>query len=262
MSYSLFEVLNSKKPFFNKNKLKGIPRLQAHRGYWQSQNSENVLRENTLEAFENASLHGYEGFECDIHLSKDGVPVVYHDVSLKRLHGIDELIKNCLFQELQKLGVSSLQQILQSPKVPKFINVEIKSKNVIKFDLEIKVIQIIQKYGSQKNIIVSSFNPLSLWVLRMLAPEIPRALLVSGELDKDNSEILRRLRLYFLAKPHMLNLDGNSISPAEVKALVERGYNISLWTINQRPLAQEYLKAGAFSIITDKILETDLPKMT
>lgn len=253
MPYSLFEILRKKKVFFQSYSIKNIPRLQAHRGYWQGQGSEN-----TLEAFVNARIQGYQGFECDVHLSKDGHPVVYHDVSLQRMHGINKLVKNCSLQELQGIGISSLQQILLSPDVPPFINIEIKSKNIFKFELEVKVIQAIQKYGSKKNIIVSSFNPLSLWILRMLAPEIPRALLVSGELDHDNSELLRRLRLYSLAKPHMLNLDSKSISSLEVKDLVQRGFKISLWTVNKKPLAQEYLEAGAFSIITDKILEAEL----
>ncbi len=253
MSYSLFKTLNEKQVFAVKDLVKEVPRLQSHRGYWQ-----NEERENTLAAFKQAKLKGYQGFECDIHLSKDGVPVVYHDVSLKRMHGLDKLVKDCNWLDLQKLGISSLQEILQNTDVPKFINIEIKSKNKFKFELELKVIQVIQRYGSLKGIIVSSFNPLSLWIFRMLAPEIPRALLVSGELDNDNSEILRRLKLYFLAKPQMLNLDCNSISALEVRTLVEKGFNISLWTVNKKPLAQEYLEAGAFSIITDEILETDL----
>jgi glycerophosphoryl diester phosphodiesterase len=40
--------------------------------------------ENSLAAFRAAIQHGY-GIECDLRLSHDGVPVVFHDASLERL---------------------------------------------------------------------------------------------------------------------------------------------------------------------------------
>jgi glycerophosphoryl diester phosphodiesterase len=55
----------------------------AHRGLHDG----NRLRwENTLPAFEAAASAGY-AIECDVVLASDGVPMVFHDMKLKRLTG-------------------------------------------------------------------------------------------------------------------------------------------------------------------------------
>ncbi|MHB2265098.1 glycerophosphodiester phosphodiesterase [Aliihoeflea sp. PC F10.4] len=57
----------------------------AHRGFHDL----NKTRwENTLSAFRAAIDHDY-AIECDVHLSSDGVPVVFHDDDLKRLAGME-----------------------------------------------------------------------------------------------------------------------------------------------------------------------------
>ena len=59
----------------------------AHRGYHDL----NKTRwENTLSAFAAAVERGF-AIECDVHLSADGVPVVFHDDDLKRLTGTEGL---------------------------------------------------------------------------------------------------------------------------------------------------------------------------
>ena len=51
----------------------------AHRGF------SSRYPENTLLAFERALDLGADGAEFDVQLSKDGVPVVFHDESLQRI---------------------------------------------------------------------------------------------------------------------------------------------------------------------------------
>ncbi|GAB4098301.1 glycerophosphodiester phosphodiesterase [Sinomonas halotolerans] len=59
----------------------GRPALIAHRG-------ETLLEpENTIPAFEAAVAAGADLIEIDVKLSRDGVPVVFHDDSLARMAG-------------------------------------------------------------------------------------------------------------------------------------------------------------------------------
>ncbi len=55
----------------------------AHRGHGQ-------FPENSIAAFRAAIHEGYKGIEMDIRLSKDGVPIIFHDANAQRL-----LHKNC-----------------------------------------------------------------------------------------------------------------------------------------------------------------------
>ena len=67
-----------------KNKLDWlIARPIAHRGL---HDGNRLVWENTLSAFADAMKHNY-AIECDVHLTKDGVPIVFHDGDLKRLTG-------------------------------------------------------------------------------------------------------------------------------------------------------------------------------
>ena len=59
----------------------------AHRGLHN-----NKLIENTIPAFKEAIKEKYP-IELDIHLLKDKEIVVFHDDNLKRLVGIDKIIK-------------------------------------------------------------------------------------------------------------------------------------------------------------------------
>ncbi len=50
----------------------------AHRG------GAKLAPENTIAAFDEGLAHGSDGIECDVHLSRDGIPVVIHDATLDR----------------------------------------------------------------------------------------------------------------------------------------------------------------------------------
>jgi glycerophosphoryl diester phosphodiesterase len=56
----------------------GRPLVFAHRG------GAALAPENTVVAFEGGLSHGADGMELDVHLSRDGVPVVIHDGKVDR----------------------------------------------------------------------------------------------------------------------------------------------------------------------------------
>ena len=76
-------------------------KIFAHRG------ASGYAPENTLEAFALAQQQGADGIELDVQLSKDGVPVVFHDESLKRVSGHAGMIKDFTLEELKRIPVSN-----------------------------------------------------------------------------------------------------------------------------------------------------------
>ncbi len=73
----------------------------AHRGYHDL----NKTRwENTLSAFEAAAAKGF-AIECDVHLSADGVPVIFHDHDLVRLAGRDGFVWQRTAAEMGALSI-------------------------------------------------------------------------------------------------------------------------------------------------------------
>ena len=83
-----------------------IPERIAHRGFSAE------APENTMAAFRLAEQKGYQMFECDVQLSSDGVPVIFHDETVERTTTGQGLLQDHSFAELQALGVNSLAEVL------------------------------------------------------------------------------------------------------------------------------------------------------
>jgi glycerophosphoryl diester phosphodiesterase len=72
-----------------------FPQLVAHRGYPLH------YPENTIVGIEAAIRAGAKYIEVDVQLSRDRVPVLFHDRSLKRICGADGAVHEYIFSQLQ-----------------------------------------------------------------------------------------------------------------------------------------------------------------
>ena len=71
----------------------------AHRGLHDER-----IPENSLAAFRAAAEAGY-AIELDVQLSRDGVPMVFHDATLARVCGIDRRLSELDAAELEKISL-------------------------------------------------------------------------------------------------------------------------------------------------------------
>src|SRR5689334_22504376 len=83
------------------------PLIIGHRG------APVVALENTLPAFEAAIAAGADGIEFDVRLSSDGVPMIIHDDTLKRTHGVRRRVAELSGDELRGFGVPSLREFFE-----------------------------------------------------------------------------------------------------------------------------------------------------
>lgn len=77
-----------------------LPELCAHRGFAAE------YPENTLVAVEAAIAAGARAVEIDVQLSRDGVPVLFHDRNLQRMCGVNGAIHERTLAELSALSAS------------------------------------------------------------------------------------------------------------------------------------------------------------
>jgi glycerophosphoryl diester phosphodiesterase len=158
----------------------------AHRGYHDL----NKLRwENTLSAFQAAIDRNY-AIECDVHLSADGVPIVFHDDELKRLAGVEGFIYDKTAAELSTLRIGgtdehppTLAELLQltAGRVP--LVIELKGIEGKDDGLVGKVGEQLQAYDGQAAIM--SFDH---WLIRQFAqqaPGVPAGLTACGKEEAD-----------------------------------------------------------------------------
>ncbi len=64
------------------------------------------MPENTLQGLQFAQALGVDALECDLHLAKDGVPVVHHDATLERCTDGQGPVRAQTSQELGRLSAS------------------------------------------------------------------------------------------------------------------------------------------------------------
>ncbi|GGU43074.1 glycerophosphodiester phosphodiesterase [Streptomyces lavendofoliae] len=76
------------------------------------------VRENTLASLRSAFARGADAVEIDVRLTRDGVPVLLHDDSLKRLWGADLPLERVTLDRLRALtgpeGVPTLGEALEA----------------------------------------------------------------------------------------------------------------------------------------------------
>lgn len=78
--------------------LEPLPRVVAHRG------DSHHYPENTLEAFRSAVQMGVDVIETDVHLSKDGKIVIWHDPTLERNTNGSGKVEDHSLEELKNLN--------------------------------------------------------------------------------------------------------------------------------------------------------------
>ena len=116
----------------------------AHRGLYDSK-----IKENTIEAFDNAFKNGYQGIEFDVRLTKDKIPVILHDSFLSRVFEKKGLLRNFTYQELRNKNID----------IPKLEDVINRYQNKVMI-IELKEKIDITKYleNPKNNYYISSFN--------------------------------------------------------------------------------------------------------
>ena len=155
-------------------------KLFAHRGLHDNKSG---APENSMPAFRKAVEKGY-GIELDVQLSSDGVPVIFHDLDLARACGVQGLVRERTYEELQTLRlfgseekIPALKDFLEmvDGRVP--LIVEFKSE-----DSDLTLCRVIAPMlrAYKGAYCIESFNPLVLLWYRIHQPKVMRGQLSDG----------------------------------------------------------------------------------
>jgi glycerophosphoryl diester phosphodiesterase len=164
----------------NADWIKDIP--VAHRGY-HDQNKK--VWENTLSAFSRAVEAGF-AIECDIQLSSDSVPMVFHDHTLERLCGIAGDVREKSAAELGLLSVGGtgdkvprLRQMLDLVKGKVPLVIELKGRTEEDDDgFAEAVLEVLEGY--QGKVALMSFDHHLLFALKRAGSPFPVGLTAEG----------------------------------------------------------------------------------
>jgi len=297
--------------------------LLAHRG---CMHQDLDIAENSLDSLQYALTHGVNGVELDVILSLDGELMVFHDThTMERV--CDHRLKSdgsgerlCL--KSSRIAEMTRKQIQESfryrkgteehfiPTLSQFLDVMFKENSVGEMKKKIvmievkeygkrskeiarKVVQVYEQYPFLfKQSVVASFNPIVLYMVRQMNPDIVTNLLVrkgmfaslnqytkaSGAKEEEKPTLKQQIQSwisnskiqtidYLLYRsmiswvPHFIgagvigihNELANDLS--FVQSLQKRGYVVNVWTVNSPTQKRALEQLGGIAITSDYLFD-------
>lgn len=206
-------------------------------------------RENTIESFEGAIEAKADGIELDIHLTKDNNLAVIHDHNTKRTTGIDGIVEQLTMDELKSIDnqIPTLEEVFEHFKDQIVYDIEIKEKPFVFSSISQRLFEVIKRYKLENNVMISSFNPFSIINFKKICKTIPTALIydnVSGV-----PKPMRHGEGRIICNPYFLK-PGVNVAKKQLKRSKKI---ISVWCVDTKEEASEFLSMGAKIIISNKV---------
>lgn len=170
----------------------------AHRGL---HNNKSEAPENSMAAFQKAVQAGF-GIEMDVQLTKDLIPVVFHDESLKRVCGVPGNVRDYTFEELQQFPLCGSQERI--PKFQDFLNLV---HGQVPLIIEIKIHEDVDKVCTAVDQILNpyqgvycmeSFNSYAVNWYHKNRPEVIRGQLSSNFRKEGIKESMAHILVHYL----------------------------------------------------------------
>ena len=236
--------------------------LLTHRGFGKR----GVIPENTMEAFNASYKRGFTGHELDVRITKDGTVVIFHGPGLETTTEGRGLVENKTYAEIMQYNCGNYLEIKNKNKfiIPTldeylkrygkkiFTNIEIKREwNNVKPGLEKSVIDLVKKYNCEKNVLISSFNLLSIFYIRKNFPWIRAGALI----DRDRLAALWIPLCIKLLKPDSIHIHSkmNRNMKKCIAYIKKNDCGVVLWGVNEKADLSMFLEYGADIMITDNM---------
>ncbi|WP_168138628.1 glycerophosphodiester phosphodiesterase [Salinimicrobium oceani] len=247
--------------------------------------------DNTLEGFLNALSLGADGIEMDLVLSRDRKVVISHEPymdagymfkpngkNIRRNEERDLLLFKMDYEQIRKFKIKSAPdpesfENIQKPKtkplleeVIQVIENEVKAQRIAPptYHLELKsevseynisqplpeefmsvIMQVIEAFPISHRVFISSFDPVLLNLFNENNSPLKISYLIAGG---SIPEELQKLHIKPEAiAPHFSLMQEQS----EVLNLLEQGYMIFSWTVNEEKMINKMIDLGVTGIITD-----------
>lgn len=212
--------------------------------------------ENTIDSIRLASQLNLDVIEIDIQFTKDGIPVLFHDETMKRLAGLTTRIQECTFLDLKQLDlrqkfngkhkmakICSLEECLEAVQQKTFLNIEIKNfQKVSEFNLN-HLDSIISKFDIHQNITISCFDIELLKSIKKLNKKLNVSLL------HQSSWNMQDLTQYVdLLKPISIHTNQQNLNHIQIN---NSHIPIFVYTVNDKKTLQNVIENGASGIFTD-----------
>jgi glycerophosphoryl diester phosphodiesterase len=243
-------------PFLDEPRERGLVLAMAHRGGAKHPDLDGL--ENTMEAFRHAVALGYRYLETDVHTTRDGHLLAFHDARLERITDGAGLVSDLTLAEVGSLRVTSragiprLADLLEELPAAR-LNIDLKSAACVD-----PMADLLEHTGAHGRVCIGSFHEPTLRRFRRLvsrpvatvvgAPAVvalrfapfPR---LTSRLARDTGAVLQ-----VPVRHRGLPVLGRRL----IEVAHATGRHVHAWTIDERAEIERLLDLGVDGIITDR----------
>jgi glycerophosphoryl diester phosphodiesterase len=215
--------------------------------------------ENTLASFAAAIDLGALYIETDVHASRDGVAMISHDPSLRRVAGIDEEVADLTVVELQQVDLGgghrmpTLSDALRAFPAARF-NIDVKS-----LPAGAPVARAVLAAGATDRVLVTSFSS----ARRAAAARLLPGVATSASMPRFVCALLlAKLGVLGVLPWALGGVDAVQVparrgrltiaTPRVIRAFHRVGVEIHIWTVNDPSEMLRLLQLGVDGIVTDR----------
>jgi len=246
-----------------------LPLILGHRG------SSAVAPENTLAAFRRTISDGSDGFEFDVRLARDGIPVVIHDANLLRTGGKRFEVSDLTSAELGRIEVGSwfnqrfpdkgldeysletvptLAQVFDLiARTPQVLDIEMKCEKDEASQLAAAVVRLIKDYSISQQVVVSSFDLNAIVEVKRIDASVRTAALFEPRIERPVS-LIRKMKMIdrtLEVKADELALHHTLAKRRVVERAREQGLPVVVWTVDSPAWVQRARLMGVTALITN-----------
>ena len=230
------------------------PQIIGHRG------CAAYAPENTLEGLHTAADMGVEWVEFDVKLTKDQVPILFHDEDLERITGVSGAVADMNYEDIRQLdagswfgesfigvGIPTLEQAVDVLIERNLgVNVEIKPcPGREKETAEVALDVLSGIWDDHERLLISSFQHVCLETALDMAADWARGFLLPEEWPENWRELAEYLQV------STVNLDGRICTREQVEQALELEKPVLAYTINDPDRARFLQSWGVDGFFTD-----------
>lgn len=231
----------------------------AHRGF---SGGDGHALENSMAAFDAAVALGFEWVETDVHATRDGVLLAFHDDTLDRTTDASGAISRLPWSHVSGARINDIEPI---PRLDELlerhpgtnVNIDVKAAGAIR-----PLIECIERHQAHDRVRIASFSEkrrravlagLSRAVRSSPGQELMTALWASAHRPLSGGAVFRRLcrSIDALQIPEFHGkvrvLDGRLLDAAHAS-----GLDVHVWTVNERADMERLLDFGVDGLVTDR----------
>jgi glycerophosphoryl diester phosphodiesterase len=222
----------------------------AHRG------GNEFAPENSFRAFKSAVDIGYKYLETDVHLTKDGFLIAFHDDTLDRVTDKSGLIRDLTLSEIKKAKIAGTDEIpllseLLNSFTDCFFNIDCKVDETVQ-----PLINLINNKDFINRVCIGSFSQKRInFIRKSLGKEVKTSM---GPAEVILSKFLSYTSLGYNFKSSYTSIPIrrygiNLLDERNISYLKSNNQKVIAWTINDEDQMKMLINIGIDGIMTDNL---------